>query len=673
MAHYNVMVRTVSAVLLVAIVAVFGRVATQTFISYDDGIYVSSNPMVQKGLTAETVKWALTSVHGTLWHPITSLTYLIDVELFGVKPGAFKLVNVAFHAAASLLLLLFLFRATGQLWMSAIVAALFALHPTRVESVAWIAERKDVVSAFFWMLTLVLYERYARSPKAMRMGGVVVACACALMSKPSATTLPFALLLLDYWPLRRIEWPFDGRRIVKLVVEKLPLFALLVPAIVMTMRAQSSAIGTISLAARVANTILSYAAYLRMLLWPVNLGIFYPYRVSISTDNVAIAALFLIALTIVALRFARRLPFVAVGWLWFVGTMLPMAGLIQVGRQSMADRFTYIPYVGLFIAVVWLAKELAAQRPQLARALPAIAALVIVALATLTFVQVGYWKNSETIYAHTLDVTTKNAHAELALANTLLARRAAQEALPHFQAAAELEPKNSVAQSGIGASLALLGDTRAAEAALRKAVALDPADALAKRRLGELALSTGRTKDALQLLAPTQIGASDFVSQAELAMARGDIDAAILHYAAAIRQNGDNADLRNGYAAALARKGRNDEALAQYREALRVDPKHYDANMNIAALLSRNGADDEAAGHFRAAAEMRPRSPEPHVYLALLYAHMRRAAEAVAEVDAAATIDPIAANQFFTNAVRIPFKETNLQDFRAALASASGR
>jgi tetratricopeptide (TPR) repeat protein len=655
--------------LVLAIVIVFGRVRSQAFINYDDPPYVTENANVQQGLTAGNVAWAFTSFHASYWHPLTTLSHLIDVQLFGMNAGAHKLVNVALHAAASVLLLLFLARATGQLWPSAAVAALFALHPTRVESVAWVAERKDVLSALFWMLTLLLYLRYVRGGNKRRLIGVTIAFACALMSKPSTVTLPFVLLLLDWWPLRRIESLRDRPRITSLIVEKLPLFALLIPAIVLTLRAQSAAItSTVSLMGRVANTLLSYVAYLRLLVWPVNLGVLYPYRLSIRSIDVVAAAIVLIAITILVLRSANRAPFVAVGWFWFVGAMVPMPGIIQAGRQSMADRFTYLPFVGLFIAVVWGVHALVANR-----AFAVAMTAILAALSAVTYVQAGYWQNSETIFGHTVDVTANNPIAQLNLGAALMDRGAANEALPHFREAVRLDPENALAHNGLGAALAATGDYAGAAHALRRAVYLDPKLSKAYRKLAEVEMRAGRGSEAAALLEKAGATKNDAATRAELAAARGDVGGAIASYADAVRELPDDAEIRNSYAAMLARKGRDQDALAQYRAALRIRPDHYETNMNVGALLSRIGNDAEALEHFQKAASARPSSPEPHIYLALIYGNRNEAARAIEEVEAAGNINQAEANKIFTNAVHIPFKETNLQEYHAALKAQVGR
>ena len=638
-------------VLVVVTFAVFARLGSQDFINFDDPDYVTANAVVRDGVTAHGISWAFTQFQASNWHPLTWITHMVDVQLFGLNAGAHKLVNVAFHAGAAVLLLLFLFRSTGELWPSAIVAALFALHPTRVESVAWVSERKDVLSAFFWMLTLYLYAGYVRDEKKTKLIGVAIAFACALMSKPSAITLPFVLLLLDWWPFQRF-----GR---KAILEKLPLFALLIPSILLTLRAQTGAIGAVSLGSRIANTIVSYVDYLRVLVWPSGLAILYPYRLSIPTIAVVLAALVLIGITAAAIYFARRTPWVLVGWLWFVGTLVPMSGLVQVGRQSMADRYTYISFVGLFIAIVWSLRQF--------RALPAVAGAILITCCAVTYVQAGYWQNSETLFARAISVTQRNDIARLNLGAALLDRGAVQDALVQFRDSVAIDPSNVFAQANLGRSLAATGDIPGAEKAYVEAIKLSPTFSDAYRSLANLKLKGGHRDEALALLQKANTMRPDAATRADLAVLHDDVDTALKEYEVAVRDTPNSADIHNSYAAMLARKERSAEALDQYQEALRIEPGHYDANMNIGALLSRSGRDGEALSHFAKAAESRTNTPEPHIYLALIYGNRGEAARAVTEVESAARIDQAEANRIFTNAVRIPFSETNLADYRAAL------
>jgi tetratricopeptide (TPR) repeat protein len=653
-------------VLVVVTFAVFARIGAQDFINFDDPDYVTVNAVVRDGVTAHGIGWAFTHFHSSNWHPLTWISHMIDVQLFGMNAGAHKLVNVAFHAAAAVLLLLFLFRATGELWPSALVAALFALHPTRVESVAWVSERKDVLSAFFWMLTLYLYAGYVRDERKTKLIGITIAFACALMSKPSAITLPFVLLLLDWWPFARFSR--------KAIIEKIPLFALLIPSILLTLRAQTAAMGAVSFGGRIANTILSYVDYLRILVWPSGLAILYPYRLSIETIAVVLAALVLLILTAAAIYFARRAPWVLVGWLWFLGTLVPMSGLVQVGRQSMADRYTYIAFVGLFIAIVWsfvgaaaLSGTATAEGSGRHKVLRGAVLVILIACCAVTYVQAGYWENSETVFARAVSVTKRNDIAHLNYGAALLDRGAVQEALAQFRESVAIDPASPLAQSNLGRALAATGDPAGAEKAFAEAIKLAPTFSEPYRGLASLKMQSGKRDEALALLQKANASRPDAATRGDLAVVRDDVDTALTEYASAVRDTPNSADIRNSYAAMLARKGRDAQALDEYREALRIEPGHYEANMNIGALLSRSGRDGDALGHFEKAADSRRNTPEPHIYLALIYGNRGEPARAVAEVEAAARIDQVEANRIFTNAVRIPFRETNLADYRAAL------
>jgi tetratricopeptide (TPR) repeat protein len=458
------------------------------------------------------------------------------------------------------------------------------------------------------------------------------------------------------------------------IIEKLPLFALLIPSILLTLRAQTGAMGAVSLGSRIANTILSYVDYLRILVWPSGLAILYPYRLSIQPIAVVLAALVLLGITAAAIYFARRAPWVLVGWLWFLGTLVPMSGLVQVGRQSMADRYTYISFVGLFIAIVWsfvgaaaLSGTATAEGSGRHKVVRATAIAILVACCAVTYVQAGYWQNSETVFARALNVTKGNDIAHLNLGAALLDRGAVQDALVQFRESVAIDPSNALAQANLGRALAATGDAAGAEKAYAQAIALAPTLSEAYRALAGLKLKAGHRDEALALLQKANGMRPDAATRAELAVLHDDVDTALAEYATAVRDAPNDGEIHNSYAAMLARKGRDAEALEQYQEALRIEPGQYEANMNIGALLSRTGRDNEALGYFAKAAELRKNTPEPHIYLALIYGNRGEAPRAVAEIEAAARIDQAEANRIFTNAVRIPFRETNLADYRAAL------
>jgi tetratricopeptide (TPR) repeat protein len=648
------------ALLVIAIAIVFARVRSQDYITLDDPEYVTANSTVKGGLSASGISWAFTAFHSANWHPLTWITHMIDVQFFGVSAPAEKLVNVAMHAGAAIFLLLFLFRATGALWPSAIVAALFALHPTRVESVAWVSERKDVLSALLFFLALYLYVGNRRS----KMIWVSVVFALALMAKPSVITLPFVLLLLDWWPLRR----FERTPLSQLLLEKVPLFALTIISIILTLRAQTEAIVQTSLSSRIENAIIAYADYLRMLVWPSGLAIFYPTPSSIPAVTLLIALAVLLAITAAVLRYAKRFPYLATGWFWYLGTLVPMSGIVKAGIQWIADRYTYISYVGLFIAIVWGVLEIIQRRPQLARPLAAVAIAIIAAFGVATFVQAGYWKDAQTLFTRTIHVTPNNPVAEANLAMILFDRDKPKEALPHIKASVAADPSIASSQYTLGRVLDATGDRAGAEAALRKSIALDPSFAGSYRTLADLQMKAGNKEEGLRLLTQaSELDANDPTTRAQLAAARGDFSGALSDYEAALAASPNDANLRNDYATMLARQQRDQEALSEFNEVLRLRPDHYVAHMNAGALLRRLGRDNEAIEHFAKATFLRPASPDPHVYLALILAVRGDPARAISEIDTSMKLDPVEANRYFSELVHLAPQNPNLASYRAVL------
>jgi Flp pilus assembly protein TadD len=644
--------RAIGVALAIAVVVIYAQVRTHDFINFDDPDYVVTNPNVSTGLTAANVAWAFTHYHASNWHPLTWISHMLDVSLFGLDGGKHALVSVVWHAVNSVLLFFVLRRATRRTWPSAVVAALFALHPLHVESVAWISERKDVLSAFFFLLALWFYL-------GRRLWLTFAAFACALMAKPMAITFPFVLLLVDWWPLGRWsprEWP----KLEPLLVEKIPLFVLVPISAFITSGAQQQAMSPLALPYRLANAALSYVAYLGKAIWPLHLAIFYPYRTTMSSALALLTFVALIAITVVALRFGKYL---AVGWLWFVGMLVPVIGIVQVGQQSMADRYTYLPLIGIFIAVVWLAADLVRNRAALA----VTAAAVLIACAVLTYRQAGYWRDSVALFTHAIDVAPRGRVSHVNLGAAYLTKLDYAAAANQFREAVALADFDDNAHTGLGVALAGLGDKEGARREYAKAMALNPNNPEPYRNLGRLELSVGNREAATTLLQKAAAMKPTDATLAALAAAKGDDADAIARYREAAAKNPNDTESRNDLGALLARKGSDAEALEQYQAALRAAPDNYDAHLNLGALLSRMDRNDEAAQHFAAAAQLRPKLSEPHVYLAILYANMGRIADAIREVRAAAAIDPVGANQQFTNAVHIPFTETNLQQYLGAL------
>ena len=641
----------IATALMLVVLVVYAQVRTHAFINFDDPAYVFKNPHVATGLTGSNVVWAFTHTYASNWHPLTWISHMLDVQLFGLDAGKHALTSVVIHAINSVLLFFVLRRATKRIWPSAMVAALFALHPLHVESVAWIAERKDVLCAFFFLLALWFY-----------LGGrrwlTFAAFACALMAKPMAITLPFVLLLLDWWPLERWS-PRDLAPLKQLVIDKWPLFLLIPISAAITAAGQEEAMTHLALPLRLANAAISYVAYLGKAIWPLHLAIFYPYRTTMSAGLAVAAFVLLVAITIAVLRFATRFPYLAVGWLWFVGMLVPVIGIVQVGQQSMADRYMYLPLIGLAIAVVWLAADLVRNRAALA----VLAAVVLAGCAAQTYRQTEYWTNSMTLFAHAVDVAPNGIVSRVNLGAAYLERLDYASAATQFRAALALNDRDALAHNGLGMALAGTGDKDAARREYETAMVLDPKNAEPYRNLGNLELAAGAPQKALPLLEKANALAPDEATTAALAAARGNADDAIEHYRRAVAAEPDKAESRNDLAALLARGGHDAEALEQYQEALRIAPENYEVRMNIGALLSRMDRNNDAASQFEAASRLRPQSSEPHVYLAILYANLGRLPDAIREVKTAGTLDPVAANQQFTNAVHIAFRPTNLEEY----------
>ena len=450
--------------LIVVTLAFYSPISRSGFVLLDDVPYILSNPPVRAGLTWATVKWSFTSVHAGYWHPLTWMSHALDCQLFGLNPAGHHYVSLLFHAASAVLLFLLLLEATGATWSSLMVAALFALHPENVESVAWAAERKNVLSMFFFLLALWTYGRYARRGGMRRYAAVFVCFALGLMAKPQIITLPCVLLLWDYWPLRRMFAPSRDaerteivpRSFAYVVIEKLPLFALVAISCAITVWSQrvGGAVRTLSdfsLLARLENAVVSYAKYLTNTFWPVRLAPMYPHPGnSLPVWQVIVSALLLVLVTAVVLRWRKR-RYLFVGWFWFVGTLVPMIGLVQVGDQAMADRFLYIPMIGLFVALVWAVADAAARKPIPARWLAVPALLVVSVLGALTWNQLGYWHNGETLWRYTLSVTKNNYLAHDNLAMVLEQEGRVDEAIREFHVAESLHtyPPGQILSLGV--------------------------------------------------------------------------------------------------------------------------------------------------------------------------------------------------------------------------------
>jgi len=484
----------ICTLLCLATVAVYWQTTGHDFILLDDPLYVTDNPQVRAGLTFDSICWAFTADNQTgNWHPLTWLSHLVDYQLFGPRPGWHHLVNVLFHLANTILLFLLLREMTGARWCSAFTAALFALHPLHVESVAWISERKDVLYTLFWLLAMRAYTRYARQPRPESYLHLLILFAVGLMAKPMMVTLPCVLLLLDYWPLGRLELPREkagftgwvrvvGPRAWRLIREKIPLFVLaagssLVTVIVQRQGGAAAPLDLIPMKLRLANALTAYVNYVGQMLWPRELTVFYPLvagREAPFTPQVWIAGAVLLLLTALFLVRGRRSPHGLVGWLWFIGTLVPVIGLVHVGSQSMADRYTYVPLIGLFIGITWGASRLTAGLRHRRILLVAAAMIVLPVLTVCSWIQVGYWKDTISLFSRTLEVTERNSMAHLMLGVEHLNRGNLDEAELQFLELARLKPSLSLARHNLGAVYANRGDLDQAADCFRQALEMEP-------------------------------------------------------------------------------------------------------------------------------------------------------------------------------------------------------
>jgi Flp pilus assembly protein TadD len=503
--------------LALSILLVFWQARNFDFINYDDNHYVSANPHVLTGLTFDNVIWAFTTGQEANWHPLTWLSYMFDCSLFGPRPGLMHLENVFLHLANTLLLFAVLKKMTDTLWPSAFVAALFALHPMHVQSVAWIAERKDVLSTLFWMLTLLAYASYVKRPTAVRYVAALVIFALGLMAKPMLVTLPFVLLLLDYWPLSRFDVQtantsgryrrksIPDRRAVlyKVIIEKIPFFILSAVSSTITFLVQQSSgtvadINILPLQSRIANAFLSYAKYMGKLFWPQNLAVLYPLNISgIVFWQAAICALLLLGISFFVIYFRQARRYLPIGWFWFVGTLIPVIGLVQVGTQSLADRYTYIPYVGLFIMLAWSIPELLSGWSYRKIAVGILMPIVIIAVAVCAYHQVSYWNNSTTLFSRAIEVTQNNYVAHCNLAKDLRNHGKTVLAIEHFRKAYQIAPNYPDTVNGLGAALFDHGDIDQAIEYFQKAIQVKPESPYPRNNLGFAFEKQGKLNEAV--------------------------------------------------------------------------------------------------------------------------------------------------------------------------------
>jgi len=667
--------------LAIATAVVYSPVRHAQFINYDDNQYVTDNPHVKAGLTPQSLAWAFTASYAGNWHPLTWISHMLDCQCFGLDSPAHHLVNVAFHIANTLLLFVVLNQMTAAPWRSAFVAALFALHPVHVESVAWVAERKDVLSAFFWILTMWTYVKYveqltpvrgsrqvARRPPATVQRPTVPASrsplsvyalmlllfALGLMAKPMVVTLPLVLLLLDYWPLGRTPWtqsagaPGNKTFSRRLLTEKLPLFLLAAVVCVVTYRVQRQGgavlpLGDYPIGERVSNTVVSYVRYLGKILWPTGLAVFYPRRIWPGT-TVAGAAAVLVAVSGWTIWRARREPQFLMGWLWYLGTLVPVIGLVKVGLQSMADRYMYLPSIGLFIMVAWAVPSSAMER-RASRIVATVAAAVgLLACAVLSWTQVQYWRTSEILFHHALRVTTGNFVAYGNLGSDLADQGKLAEAIAEYRAAVQIRPDDAELRDNLGIALAKQGRIEEAVAEYTAALRIDPNCAEAHNSMGLALAAQGRLAEAIaEYQAASRIDPDLAEPHSNLGTAfaqQGNVDEAAAEYAQALQINPYYAEAHFNLANLLVGQGRIPEAEMEYKAALRINPDYAEAHNNLGNLLSSQGQLEDAIAEYRASLRVKPDNAEAHCNLGVALANAGAMAEAIPEYLAALRIRP---------------------------------
>jgi tetratricopeptide (TPR) repeat protein len=573
---------------------VYARVLTCDFVGYDDDVYVTKNPRVQAGLTPESLRWAFTTGHAGNWHPLTWTAHMIDFRVFGFNPRGHHAASLLLHTAATLLLFWFLRRATGAWGRSLFVAAVFALHPLHVESVAWVAERKDVLSGLFWMLALIAYARYVRKPGVLPYLLVLLLLVLGLLSKPMVVTLPFVFLLLDYWPFDRVTaW----RQVPGLIIEKGPMFALAAASSAATFVAQKlggavSTLQQVPLSTRVENTPIAYVTYLIKMICPTGLAVLYPFpKAAWPIAYVAGATFLLAGITLAVLWSGRRRRYLATGWLWYLGTLVPVIGLVQIGSYIVADRYTYLPSIGLAIAVAWGLSELTGGRRARKRALTVAGAAAIVVCGAISFHQIGYWRDAETLLQRAVRVTSDNSVAHYNLGCVYLGQKRYKEAAAEFSDALRIEPGDIECMSNLAKALTGLGRSDDAIDLYAKALRLKPDYVTAQINLGVMLSFKGRLDEAVRrLFRAVDLSPDNPDARYNLGVAlfkQGKLDDAQRHLAEALRFRPDDVDTLYAMGQVLLQQQRYAEAEKMLERVLQINPAHKGARQALEILRTR--------------------------------------------------------------------------------------
>jgi len=561
-------------VLVVSILTVYWQVKDHEFVNYDDNVYITDNPQVQLGFTSKAVRWAFTTTQAGNWHPLTWLSHMMDCRLFGLNPGGHHLTSLFLHLINSILLFLALRWATSTIWPSALVASLFAIHPLHVESVAWVAERKDVLSTFFSFSTILAYVNYAKRPRKRNYLLVLFLFALGLTAKPMLVTLPFVLLLLDYWPLNRLQLRREygsaenetGKSLdpgreklppLKLIGEKLPMFILSGVSCVITLWAQEKAgamsgLDIVPFKWRIANALVSCVSYIGKMIWPQRLALFYPHpENSLPIWQAVLAGFFLVIVSIIVIRLAPRYKYGLVGWLWYLGTLVPVIGLVQVGEQAMADRYTYVPLIGLFIIIAWGLADLGDENRRRRNLLTVSVISLLLLLAICSWKQARLWKNSLGVFQHALKVTTNNYVAHYTLGNALALQGNLVGAMVHYNEALRIKPNHAEVHNNLGNALALQGKLAEAVAHYKESLRISSRQGNTHRNLGVALDRQGKYEEAMR------------------------------HYLEALRLNPQDAQSHNNIGVTLAEQGKLEKAIGHFSKAVRINPNFTEAQRNL--------------------------------------------------------------------------------------------
>ncbi len=684
----NIKLIAVAVLLIILTLITYWQVKNYAFINYDDDKYITENRHVNTGLKLDNIKWAFQSTYASNWHPLTWLSLMADAQLFGLNAGYYHLTNLFLHILNTLLLLFIFHKMTGALGRSALVAALFALHPLHVESVAWITERKDVLSMFFMMLTLWAYIHYIQKPDYKRYSLIITAFALGLMTKPMLVTLPFVLLLLDYWPLQRfslqtgnsIDLALTAKKVNALIYEKIPLFFLTGLSIAITIIAQRAEIEfmqSIPALLRLENALVAYCGYIFKMIWPLSLGVLYPHSAHIPLWKILVSAILLAAVSGIAIYTIKRRPYIAVGWFWYLGTMVPVIGIMQVGVQSMADRYTYIPLIGLFIILVWFLYDVLEKIPYKKYIITIVATVIVLLLATLSWSQLKYWKNSYELFTHTLEVTRDNytMYCNLAVllagqgdikaaelhymealkirpddkdtninfGNLLVRQGRLDEAIERYNAAIRSKPNFAEAYNNLGIAYVQLGDRQKAIEQFNTAVKINPDYLYAQNNL-KMALMQQQLKESASAKQPADSAVirtfSGCMMTGTSLMEKGDLEGAIKYFQVALKIEPENINAHVSMGLAYGYKRNFDGAISHFREAIKINPRIPEIYNSLAVALAYTGKIDAAIVQLKKALEINPRFAKAHNTWGVMLAKAGKIDEGIDHLRKAIAIDP---------------------------------